>query len=311
MARGPYKAKPPAGSIAELAMLFRQSPQYRTWAESTRAKNDKVIGDFIARNGAQPLSDLTRGALLKMRDSLSATPGAANNWMKVIRAMLQYGVDLELAPVNAAASIRKLPPVNADGFRVWREDEIAAYLRRWTPETAAHRAMVLLLCTGASVSDVVKLGPGNVRAGRISYRRNKTGVEVDVPILPLLEETLRWAPVAMTFLQTDQGLVRSAPGLSNSIRRWAAEAGMGAPDKNGRLLSPHGLRKAQGRRLAEAGCSPHTIAAWLGHSGLGEVMTYTKKYDRARATDEGAERLANISDPKPTVVRLKKRGEST
>jgi integrase len=40
-------------------------------------------------------------------------------------------------------------------------------------------------------------------------------------------------------------------------------------------LSPHGLRKAAARRLAEAGASPHQIAAITGHASLKEVERYT------------------------------------
>ncbi|WP_215755322.1 tyrosine-type recombinase/integrase [Acetobacter sp. P5B1] len=40
--------------------------------------------------------------------------------------------------------------------------------------------------------------------------------------------------------------------------------------------SPHGLRKAAGRRLAEAGCTPHQIASILGHKTLSETMRYTQ-----------------------------------
>jgi integrase len=37
----------------------------------------------------------------------------------------------------------------------------------------------------------------------------------------------------------------------------------------------HGLRKAAARRLAEAGCSVHEIAAVTGHASLREVERYT------------------------------------
>src|SRR5258705_9644309 len=39
---------------------------------------------------------------------------------------------------------------------------------------------------------------------------------------------------------------------------------------------PHGLRKAAGRRLAEAGCTAHEIMAVLGHKTLAEAERYTR-----------------------------------
>jgi len=44
----------------------------------------------------------------------------------------------------------------------------------------------------------------------------------------------------------------------------------------------HGLRKAAGRRLAEAGCTAHEIMAVLGHKTLAEAERYTREADQAR-----------------------------
>ena len=44
----------------------------------------------------------------------------------------------------------------------------------------------------------------------------------------------------------------------------------------------HGLRKAAARRLAEAGCTEHEIAAITGHASLREIARYTKAADQVR-----------------------------
>src|SRR5258705_4916889 len=44
---------------------------------------------------------------------------------------------------------------------------------------------------------------------------------------------------------------------------------------------PHGLRKAAGRRLAEAGCSANEIMSVLGHQTLAEAERYTRDADQA------------------------------
>jgi len=49
-----------------------------------------------------------------------------------------------------------------------------------------------------------------------------------------------------------------------------------------RNCSAHGLRKAAARRLAEAGCTEHEIAAITGHASLREVQRYTKAADQKR-----------------------------
>lgn len=71
-----------------------------------------------------------------------------------------------------------------------------------------------------------------------------------------------------------RALCGNKPGL------WLCGA-MRHPRKRG-AGSPHGLRKASCRRLAEAGCSPHEIMPVSGHETLKEVERYTKSAYRAR-----------------------------
>jgi integrase/recombinase XerD len=52
----------------------------------------------------------------------------------------------------------------------------------------------------------------------------------------------------------------------------------------------HGLRKAASVRLAEAGCSPHEIAAITGHASLKEIVRYTNTVDRKRLARSAMER---------------------
>ena len=54
--------------------------------------------------------------------------------------------------------------------------------------------------------------------------------------------------------------------------------------------SAHGLRKAAARRLAEAGCTEHEIAAITGHASLREIARYTKTADQKRLADAAMEK---------------------
>ncbi|WP_249204563.1 tyrosine-type recombinase/integrase [Acetobacter thailandicus] len=65
-------------------------------------------------------------------------------------------------------------------------------------------------------------------------------------------------------------------GFYNVFKDWCASAELPVQ------CSPHGLRKTAGRRLAEAGCTPHQIAAILGHKTLAEVMRYTRSLNRKK-----------------------------
>jgi len=63
-------------------------------------------------------------------------------------------------------------------------------------------------------------------------------------------------------------------------------------------LSPHGLRKATCRMLAEAGCTPHQIMAISGHKTLSEVTRYTVAVDRDGLAEGAMALLGKIKERK-------------
>ena len=306
--RGPYRTDPAAYTVRMLCQRFRESPTFRRWAPSSRSPREAILWRWERAQPDYDIRDLTRGELIEARDTVAAKRGthAANNWLKVIRLVLAYAVDIGWLTTNPAAGIKALPGENPDGHRTWREDEIAAYLRHHR-EGPAHVAMMLMLWTAASRADVVQLGWQNVREGRIEYRRQKmrgrAAPLVSVPIMPPLQATLDALPPGrMTFLETVHGRPRSAKSLGNDLAGWVKAAGLDAADDLGRRLTCHGLRKACARRLAESGATDAQIMAWTGHSTRAMVTHYSSQYDRAAAADQAAERLGNISSGK--VVRI-------
>jgi integrase len=313
MKRSPYKAKPPEGSIAELVQFYRaNSPEYDRFAPNTRQYVDKVLGDFLVNNGRQQASELTKPMLVRMQHALGKTPAAANNAIKVIAALYAYGMETGFVTVNPAHRIKRLPPKHPGGFRTWREDEIDAFKAHWPRGSTARLAFEIALSTGAAAVDLVMLGWQNLDGDRIRYRRRKTerrkGAEetpvVSIPILSELAEALDMVPRdRMTFLE-HEGRPRSPGGLNHSFRIWVDAAGLGAPDRHGRRLTLHGLRKALAVRLAAAGASDFTLMAWLGHESIASVQRYTKAVDREKAADAGAEFLR--APPKTNITRIKR-----
>jgi hypothetical protein len=62
----------------------------------------------------------------------------------------------------------------------------------------------------------------------------------------------------------------------------------------------HPVRKAASVRLAEAGCTPHEIAAITSHASLKEVVRYTQTADRKRLAAAAMDKVkAGTSAVKP------------
>src|SRR5215510_15314369 len=119
------------------------------------------------------------------------------------------------------------------------------------------------------------------------------------PFSPRIPKTIsRRSPAlrnSATFLLTDQGKSYTAAGFGNWFRDQCRAAGLHG-------CSAHGLRKAAARRLAEAGCTAHEIAAITGHASLREIARYTKAVDQKKLAAAAIEKVkAGTSSVKPTA----------
>jgi integrase len=120
-------------------------------------------------------------------------------------------------------------------------------------------------------------------------KQAKTGAEVTIPIVKELAAALDLCPRDhLTFIAYADGRAFDAEAMGAKFRGWLRLAGL--PDN----LALHGLRKAAARRLAEAGCTPHEIAAVTGHKTLAEVARYTREAEKARLAISGMGKVVKM-----------------
>jgi integrase len=190
--------------------------------------------------------------------------------------------------------------VKSDGFHSWNDDEIAQFEKRHPIGSFARLALALLLYTGQRRSDVVRMGPQHIRNGVLHVRQQKTGIELAIPVHPVLAAVLAETPTHhLTFLATQFGRPFTAGYFGQWFRGQCDAAGL-------RHCSAHGLRKAAARRLAEAGCTAHEIAAITGHASLKEVERYTRAVDQQKLAAAAMEKTGTSSG-QPYARLAKKR----
>jgi integrase len=312
---GQDRTKP--GTINDLLARYYRIALPR-WSESTRRTNRAILERFREAYGERRVSQLRAHHLDNVLARMADRPAAAHNLRKRLIPVFRLAMRLGWLSVNPA-ELADAPPYVPVGHHTWTEHEIGRFLETHPPGTLPHTTMQILLWTGAARVDVVRLGWFNVKSTpegeRLQYTRQKTGrmrapVLISLPIAPALRDVLDRLPrEAGTFLETQAGRQRSAKSLTGDMRAWCDAAGL--PE-----CTPHGLRKAIARRLADAGASGHTIAAVTGHKTLSEVQRYTEAADRGRlaatglamiARTNGDETLANGSEnsPKPEAKGLK------
>ena len=103
--------------------------------------------------------------------------------------------------------------------------------------------------TGGRREDAVRLGPQNVRDGRIRFiqakNEHRAPVEVDIPLHPSLGAAIAARRSEhLTFFVTEYGKPYTPAGFGNAMRDWCDQANL-------RHCSAHGLRKACATVLAD------------------------------------------------------------
>ena len=265
-------------SVDALAVAFYKSRHFKDLSAATQSTYRGIIERFRIECGKDLVSALkpkhVKAIIAKKAEN--GTPHAANNLLRIIRLLMRYAIELEWRELDPTIGVRKIR-ARTEGFHTWSEEEIARFEARWPAGTRARRALALLLYTGQRRSDVIRMGRQHVRDGAIEVRQQKTGATLSIPIHASLAVELASAPKdQLTFLTTAQGQPFSPAGFTNWFRECCEDAHLP------KGCSPHGLRKAAARRLAEAGATPHMIMAITGHTTLKEVTRYTVAAEQKR-----------------------------
>jgi integrase len=247
---------------------------FRELAPSSQAMRRSYLERFRERYGNSRLATMPPEFIVQMINKME--PFSARNWFKCVRALMQHAVSIGLCKIDPTQGV-KLPKVKSDGIHAWSEAEIAQFESFHAIGTKPRLALALALYTGQRRGDLVRMGRQHIRNGVIEVRQEKTRTILEIPLHPDLINVIEGSNlVDLTFLTTKSRRPFAPNGLSGEFRSWCDAAGL--PSQ----CSIHGLRKAAARRLAEAGCSAHEIAAITGHKTLKEIEHYTRSADQVR-----------------------------
>lgn len=273
---GADRTKP--GTFDALIVRFYSSGTFRDWSTETQRTRRNVIERFRAatapgakvNNGRCRVAHLMPKHIEAMMAEKAATPFAARNFRKTLRALMRFAITEQMRKDDPTDGV-KMPKAKTDGYKSWGEDHIAAFEARHSVGSRARLALALLLYTAQRRGDVLRMGWQHVHGDLLDVRQNKTGATLKIPMHPELRSILDATPrTNFTFLMTAAGKPFSAAGFGNLFHEWCIEAGL--PEG----YSAHGLRKAACRRLAEAGCTEKQIGAISGHVSPVELAKYTK-----------------------------------
>jgi enterobacteria phage integrase len=291
------------GTVGALICDYLKSPAFTDLAPSSKKLYRTVLDRFGTLHGHRMVQDMPRAKVATYVYNIGAEhPAMANVTKSVLRKLLSHTVRTGYRNDNPVAEIDRY---KAGTRHTWTDDELAAFERRWPPGTRERLAYALLLHTGQRGGDVVKMRRADVSGGAITVVQQKTGVELSIPIDPELLAAMKARPSnGLTLIGDNHGRPMSRHTLTLLVRRAAAAAGLP------RECLPHGLRKAQMRRLAERGASAKQIASISGHKTLREIERYTLAADQKRLSRGAMAKLkreppvsnapGKVSNRKPT-----------
>jgi integrase len=283
------------GSLSAAIAAYYGSLEFRALTGGTPAKRRAILETFREQHGDKPVRLLPR--LFIVRELAKMKPHSARNWLKAVRALMQFCVEHEMIGEDPTLGVKARTP-KSDGHHTWTDDEIGNYFRFHPLDSKAHLAIALGLYTMQRRGDVVRMGRQHIRDGVLHVTQQKTRKPLALPIRPELRAAIDAAPCGhLTFLITKTGKSYGANDFSEQFRKWCDEAGL--PSR----CTFHGLRKAGCRRLAEAGCTVHEIAAITGHKTLKMVERYTKAADQTRLARAAMERTMATQQPRRKKAR--------
>ncbi|BCI68137.1 site-specific integrase [Acetobacter aceti] len=277
------------GTLAALADDWMRTPAFLQLGPATRKNYTRLLSGIQKEDFALHQIDLFEAQHIRRFVARKAdTPAAANHRLRLFRLIFAFAVEDGRIKSDPTAGVKRLKE-KGEGAKSWTEDEIARFEDRWPTGSTPRLALALLLYTGQRRSDVVKMRPQDVVDGMMSVQQVKTGTRLFIPIHPLLAIELASVPESRgTYLETAFSKPFSPDGFAIRFAKWCSEARLEG-------LSPHGLRKAAARRMAEAGCTAHQIASITGHRTLAEVQRYTLAADQKRLAEEAMAKIGSTT----------------
>lgn len=270
-------------SIGALIIQYYRSQKFLDLKPSTQRNYRFILDRFREKYGTKGAASIETHHLEAIFQGMAGRPGATRNLRRRLNTVFRLAVRLGWRKDNPVHET-EAPRQKGDGFIPWSEDEIAQYRNFWASGTKQRMAFELLLNLGQRRSDTCKMGRQHmVGDNKITVVQQKGGARLTIRIHPDLKREID-QHTGLTFVTTEYG----APFTEAGFTKWFVASAVKAGVLN---RTPHGLRKAAGRRLAESGCSAHQIMSILGHKSLTEAEKYTRDARQVLLADQAMDRL--------------------
>jgi integrase len=270
------------GSVAAAVSGYLGSTTFAALAFETQRTRRNILERFRNEHGDKPIAPLDRAYIERALAARAKTPSAARNFLYTLRSFIAWCIVEGLRGDDPTAGVKALP-IRTEGYATWPEEYVVAYRGHLPLGSKARLAFELYAGTGAARCDVARMGRQHVREGVLSFRRKKTGVLVEIPVLPKLQTAIDAMPSPggdqqpnLTYLVTEYGKPFTDAGLGTWFRERCNMAGIPVG------FSAHGVRKYAATEHANRGATAHELMAWFGWLTIREAERYTRAAARRK-----------------------------
>jgi integrase len=298
-------AKPSKGTLSWLIDQYRDSGPWLVLSAATRRQRENIFAGVLKTAGADPAARITDKTIKAGLERRKHTPSQARNFLDAMRGAFEWAVGAEHIDLDPTVGVKAPARPKTDGFVAWTEDHVATYQARWAVGTKERVWLDVLLYTGLRRGDAVRFGRPHIRHGVGRIRTEKSGETVTaiVPILPVLERTLKAGPVGdLTFIVGESGRPLTKESFGNLFRDACKAAKVPG--------SAHGVRKIAATTAANNGATVAQLKALFGWTDDTMPALYTKTADRERLAIAAGHTLANAERTSIPAPRNKVRGRS-
>ena len=288
LASTPRQPSPPhEGMLAWLLERYRETTAWTRLSDATRRQRENIFLHVVETAGKQPFVKITTATIMAGRDRRANTPNQARHFLDAMRGLFGWAMKARLVKTDPTIGVDNLPRSKGDGFIPWSEDEVAIYEAHWPIGTRQRVWLDVVIYTGLRRGDAVRLGRQHVRNGIATIKTEKTGTEVTLPILSVLDATIKAGPCGdLTFIAGENGRPLTKESFGNLFRKACRSAGL-------RNRSAHGLRKIAATRAANNGATEKQLMSIFGWKDGKMAALYTKDADRRRLSQGAMHMLAN------------------
>ena len=149
----PGRGRAKAGTMNALAMSYMAAPAFTLLADNSRRNYRRAIERFCNQHGDKLVAELQRKHVIKLMAALSDRPQAANQLRKMLRALMQHAVDIDIRPDDPTRDTKPIK-IRSAGHHPWTEQEIEQFEQHHPVGTRQRLALDLLLYSGQRSGDV-------------------------------------------------------------------------------------------------------------------------------------------------------------